>query len=290
MGSHASAAPPRILCAGRAAQGFDQAPGPGGTGGQCGELLGVEERTPHVSAFPEVRRQRGQHVPVGRPAPVGGPEGRDGPGRLARPVEGHLQALEIAHAITLVRPFDGGGPKELVRPPRVYGFDTVFVSFARRWDPVRPEDHGLLWEHVVLEHLQAHLPYLPIRYWRDKAGREVDFVLGRPRAEAGAIECRWDPSGFDPGSLEVFRSHYPREGRTISSPRTTVQPRPNDSTGWRSRDVTRRGSAPAPALDRTHSGRPRRWPGRNPRFGRRVCDGVTRPPGPTGAPRTRRRR
>jgi hypothetical protein len=36
---------------------------------------------------------------------------------------------------------------------------------------------GLLWEHLVLEHLQAHLPGQPVQYWRDKAGNEVDFLV-----------------------------------------------------------------------------------------------------------------
>jgi predicted AAA+ superfamily ATPase len=44
---------------------------------------------------------------------------------ISRPtVESHLQALEITHAITLVRPFHGGGQKELVKMPKVYGFDS----------------------------------------------------------------------------------------------------------------------------------------------------------------------
>jgi len=105
-----------------------------------------------------------------------------------------------------------------VKLPKVYGFDTGFVSFARGWDPLRPEDHGVLWEHVVLEHLQAHVPDLPIRYWRNKAGREVDFVLVRPRNQVDAIECTWDPSEFDPTSLKVFRSHYPRGKNYLVTP------------------------------------------------------------------------
>ncbi len=138
---------------------------------------------------------------------------------ITRPtVESHLRALEITHAVTLVRPFHGGGRHELVKQPKVYAFDTGFVSFARGWDPLRSEDFGLLWEHLVLEYLQAHLPDLPVRYWRDKAGREVDFVLSRRRDEVDAIECKWDPGSFEPSALEVFRQAYPSGRNYLVTP------------------------------------------------------------------------
>jgi predicted AAA+ superfamily ATPase len=138
---------------------------------------------------------------------------------ITRPtVESHLRALEITHAATLVRPFHGGGQNEIVKMPKVYGFDTGFVSFARGWDPLRHEDLGLLWEHVVLEHLQAHFPETPARYWRDKSGNEVDFVLPRRRDEVDAIECKWTVGAFDSAALKVFRGAYPKGRNFLVSP------------------------------------------------------------------------
>jgi predicted AAA+ superfamily ATPase len=102
--------------------------------------------------------------------------------------------------------------------PKIYAFDTGFVSFARGWDPLRPEDYGLLWEHLVLDHLRAHFPEQPVRYWRDKAGREVDFILAPRRGEIDAIECEWDPGAFDSSSLKVFRSHYPKGRNYLVTP------------------------------------------------------------------------
>jgi len=140
---------------------------------------------------------------------------------VSRPtVVSHLKALEITQAITLLRPFHGGGRKEIVRMPRIYGFDTGFVSFARGWDPPRTEDYGFLWEHLVLEHLQAHLPDAPLHYWRDKAGREVDFVIVRSRDQVDAIECKWDPAQFDPAGLKAFRSWYPKGTNYLVCPLT----------------------------------------------------------------------
>jgi predicted AAA+ superfamily ATPase len=133
-------------------------------------------------------------------------------------VESHLKALETTHAVTRIRPFFGGGQKEIVKMPKVYGFDTGFVTFVRGWDPLRPQDYGILWEHVVLEHLQAYFPNETIRYWRDKAGREVDFVLARRRDQIDTVECKWNPSDFDPSALRVFRSYYPKGGNYLVSP------------------------------------------------------------------------
>ena len=39
---------------------------------------------------------------------------------ISRPtVESHLQALQITQAVTLLRPFHGGGQKEITRMPRL---------------------------------------------------------------------------------------------------------------------------------------------------------------------------
>jgi hypothetical protein len=138
---------------------------------------------------------------------------------ITRPtVESHLGALEITHAVALVRPFHGGGQHELVKQPKVYAFDTGFVSFARGWDPLRTEDLGILWEHLVLEQLQAYFPDTPVRYWRDKSGREVDFVLAHRRDAVDAIECKWNPAAFDSASLKVFRSYYPKGHNFLVTP------------------------------------------------------------------------
>lgn len=133
-------------------------------------------------------------------------------------MESHLRALEATHAVSLLRPFFGGGQREIVKMPKVFAFDTGFVSFSRGWDPLRPEDHGQLWEHLVLEFLQARAHDRRIQYWRDASGREVDFVIPRGRDEVDAIECKWDPAEFDATALRLFRTYYPRGGNYVLSP------------------------------------------------------------------------
>jgi predicted AAA+ superfamily ATPase len=130
---------------------------------------------------------------------------------IGRPtVENHLRALELTHAVTTVRPFFGGGRREIIKMPKIYGFDTGFVSFCRGWDPLRPDDYGILWEHLVIEYLQAHLYNQTVQYWRDADGREIDFVMVRNRDEVDAIECKWSPDQFNADALKIFRSFYSR--------------------------------------------------------------------------------
>jgi len=55
----------------------------------------------------------------------------------------------------------------------------------------------------------AHKQSREIRYWRDKRGHVVDFVLARARHIPVAIECKWVASGFSPRALLAFRRQYP---------------------------------------------------------------------------------
>ena len=177
-------------------------------------LFGLRDMNRFNALFEYVLRQSGGQFEVTRTASALG---------ISRPtVERHLQALEITNAITVVRPFFGGGQKEIVKQPKVYGFDTGFVSFARGWDTLRNDDFGALWEHLVLEHLQAHFPNYPARYWRDTAGNEVDFVLSPKRDEVDAIECKWNPKAFDSRALQLFRRYYPQGHNYLITPGATT--------------------------------------------------------------------
>lgn len=137
--------------------------------------------------------------------------------KFARPCEvsrstisNYLKVLEATFAIHVVRPFSTRRSSEIVSAPKVYAFDTGFVCYHRGWDKLRREDLGILWEHFVLNELHAHLQSRDIRYWRDKQGHEVDFVLARRRKGITAIECKWSASDFNPANLRVFLGQYPK--------------------------------------------------------------------------------
>jgi hypothetical protein len=135
---------------------------------------------------------------------------------LSRPtVMAHLEALSVAHAVFILSPFAGGGRREIVSRPKVYAFDTGFVTFVKGWESIREDDRGILWEHLVLDELRAREDERAIGYWRDKSGRELDFVVRRTQGRVDAYECKVNPDNFDPGALKAFRSLYP-EGRNFA--------------------------------------------------------------------------
>lgn len=124
-------------------------------------------------------------------------------------ISNYLSVLEATFLMHVVRPFSSHRPTEIVSAPKVYAFDTGFICYFRGWQQLRREDYGLLWEHIVLNEIQAHLQTRQIFYWRDKRGHEVDFILRKRPDEPMAIECKWSAGDFDPGNLKIFRKHYP---------------------------------------------------------------------------------
>jgi len=91
----------------------------------------------------------------------------------------------------------------------VYGFDTGFVAWAQGMHEVPEKDRGFFWEHLVLNELSARLQTRGVMNWRDKRGREVDFVLA-PRGDAPiAIEAKWRADRFDPAGMLAFRALHP---------------------------------------------------------------------------------
>lgn len=98
---------------------------------------------------------------------------------------------------------------EIISAPRVYAFDTGFVAYWRDSGNPSSEGRGLLWEHLVLNEICAHLQHRKVFYWRDKRGHEVDFVLPRDKARPAAFECKLMAENFDPAGMYAFRRRYP---------------------------------------------------------------------------------
>jgi len=143
-----------------------------------------------------------------------------GPCEVSRQtVSNYLAVLETTFVVQVVRPYSRRRTTEIVAAPKVYGFDTGFVCHYRGWDSLRPDDCGELWEHFVLNEIQARLQRRAVRYWRNKRGAEIDFVLPR-RGERGpvAIECKWRATSFDATALGSFRDLHPNGPNYVVAP------------------------------------------------------------------------
>jgi len=177
------------------------------------ELFGLRDRSGFLNLLKLIMHQSGGLVDMTKLATEIG---------ISRPtVKSYLEAMTIAHAVFPLHPFHGNSRREIVRQPKYYAFDTGFVTFVRGWESLRDEDRGILWEHLVLDTLRATKLSGKIAYWRDKSGREIDFVLPINRDHVDALECKMNPDRFDDTNLRVFRNHYPKGTNWLVSPRIT---------------------------------------------------------------------
>lgn len=126
-----------------------------------------------------------------------------------RTVSNYLAVLQATWVAHVVRPYSTLRSVEIVAAPKVYAFDTGFTCYYRGWRELRPDDLGLLWEHLVLNEIHARSQSSAVHYWRDKHGHEVDFVLADPGKHPSALECKWSASDFNSSNLRAFRRRYP---------------------------------------------------------------------------------
>ncbi len=124
-------------------------------------------------------------------------------------IERYLHIAEQTHAVRSVEPFSTRATTEIVGAPKVYGFDTGFICYAKGWELLRSEYYGELWEHLVLNNIVGMFQEMRIKYWRNKAGQEIDFILQKNRnKEPIVVECKWSDRSFDPKNILSFRSKY----------------------------------------------------------------------------------
>ncbi|MFA4829359.1 MAG: ATP-binding protein [Thermodesulfovibrionales bacterium] len=174
------------------------------------ELFGIRNRTGFMKLLHLLMRQSGGLLDYSHLAQLSD---------LSRhTVKAHVEAMSIAHAVYLLSPFQGGGRREITRRPKCYCFDTGFVTFVRGWDSIREDDRGLLWEHLALDTLRTITDDRSLHYWRDKSGREIDFIIEGSRKRVDAVECKINPDDFKTSNLAVFRSLYPEGRNFVLSP------------------------------------------------------------------------
>lgn len=174
------------------------------------ELFGIRNRQGFLALFRLLLRQSGGQLDYTQLASLS---------EMSRvTVKAHIEAMQIAHVVHLLRPFHGGGKREIVSRPKCYAFDTGFVTFEKGWDTIRNDDRGLLWEHLVLDSLRFHCADEDIYYWQDKSRREIDFVIRRGRDRVDVVECKINPDRLDAAPVKAFRALYPAGDNYIVSP------------------------------------------------------------------------
>jgi predicted AAA+ superfamily ATPase len=172
------------------------------------ELFNVRNRTGFLNLMHLLFNQSGGILEISSLAKESG---------LSRPtVMAHIEAMSVAHTISLIQPFSGGGKKEIVKRPKVYAFDTGFVSHVRGWDRIRETDRGILWEHLVLDML--HVAYGKVYYWTDKFRNEIDFIIKGTGKEVHTVECKINNEKYSPSTVEKFREYYPEGNNFCYSP------------------------------------------------------------------------
>lgn len=175
------------------------------------ELFAIRNRDGFLALLRVLLRSSGGQVDYTRLASAS---------ELSRPtVKAHLEALQIAHAVHLLRPFHGGGRGEIVSRPKCYAFDTGFVTFEKGWERIRDDDRGLLWEHLVLDTLRVRVGDHALFYWQDKSRREIDFVVRRGRERVDLVECKINPDRLDAAAAVAFRANYPLGRNYLVAPR-----------------------------------------------------------------------
>jgi predicted AAA+ superfamily ATPase len=94
-------------------------------------------------------------------------------------VKKYLDAMEKSHLVMRTQPFFANRQKEIVKRPKAYFLDCGLKNAVARNFPAAPD--GQAFENYVFTELvkAGHAP----KYWRTKAGAEVDFVVeidGKP--------------------------------------------------------------------------------------------------------------
>jgi uncharacterized protein len=146
------------------------------------------------------------------------------PCEVSRPtIASYLSVLETTLTAHVVRPYSKRLATEIVSAPKVYGFDTGFVAFARGWHDLTNDRAGTLFEHWILNEFHSLLQQPSLNYWRDKAKHEVDFIWKIRGKDPIAIECKWQESLFESSNLKSFRSRHPEgDNLLITSDKTGI--------------------------------------------------------------------
>ena len=104
-------------------------------------------------------------------------------------VKSWLSILESGLIVKLLRPYYRNFNKRLVKAPKIYFYDTGvlchLLSINSPREIVTHALRGALFENFVFAEMEKHFfnraESSPLYFWRDRRGREIDFLIDRPR-------------------------------------------------------------------------------------------------------------
>lgn len=105
----------------------------------------------------------------------------------------YLTILEETYIIGLVKPYASNRQKEIIRMPKAYFLDTGFLNFTIkdfRSFSLRNDTGKLIESSIYTSFLRALDDKENIRFYRTKAGNEIDFILTMEQ-EIIPVEVKW---------------------------------------------------------------------------------------------------
>lgn len=126
----------------------------------------------------------------------------------------YLNILNETFIVKTIPPFFSNKNKEIVRSPKIYFIDPgVRNYFLKNFSPFENRvDNGFLIENFVFSQMYKKSDFLTeIKFWRDKNGREIDFVVEREnKLFAYEVKYRNTITRKMVSALLYFKKTYPR--------------------------------------------------------------------------------
>ncbi len=125
-----------------------------------------------------------------------------------------LLALERLYAIFRIYPFGAPGIRAIKKAGKHYHYDWSL-----------PQESPQRFENLVASHLLKWVHFkqdtegrdLELRYFRDRDGREVDFVVSERKKVLLAVECKWGDAPIDKSLRYFAKRTVPEEAWQISA-------------------------------------------------------------------------
>ena len=137
-------------------------------------------------------------------------------------VHRHLNLLETGCLLTRLSPYTTNPTTGLVKGRKIYwsdcGLAAWLAGIRNRQDLSNRHDQGFWLEQTIFQTLQAWRALDPasrrIYFWRDRSGREVDFVLEKDGVVV-ALEIKASPqvTPADADGIKVFRQGLGKDRR-----------------------------------------------------------------------------